>query len=93
MYYIYNDNSVITVSQSTVPESGTYCISDVAFDFDLYTVTVEAVDANKNLTRYKKTAKPAEQLAAVIAKLKGQSILTQSALSATQIRINKKLGV
>ena len=85
MYYIYNDNSVITVSQSTVPESGTYCISDVAFDLDLYTITVEAVDADKNLTRYKKTAKPAEQLAATLAEIKAQNAYLQSALAAMQL--------
>ena len=85
MYYIYNNNSEIISSQSEIPESGTYCISDVAFDFDLYTVTVEAVDANKNLTRYKKTAKPAEQLAATLAEIKAQNAYMQSALAAMQL--------
>ena len=85
MYYIYNDNSVIISSQSTVPESGTYCISSEAFGLDLYTITVEAVDANKNLTRYKKAAKPAEQLAATLAEIKAQNAYMQSALAAMQL--------
>ena len=66
MYYLYDQNSIITQKLTDPPASGTYCISPLDFDLDLNYVIVGAVNADHNLTYYTIKAKPAEQLAAAL---------------------------
>lgn len=62
MYYRYQ-NDIIVSRHSNPPKDGNYCISNIYFDLELYTVYVGGVNSEKQLTYYTQKAKPAEQLA------------------------------
>jgi len=93
MYYIYDRTGVITSAQNETPTVDNYCISDTIFDLDIYTITVEAVDSNKNLTHYRKKAKPAETLALSMKKIKDDLLNTQLTIALLESIADYNQGV